>query len=145
MRDDGIVMLAWSDYVGITRCRAVPARQYAQCLESGLGWAVASQALTPFADLAPNPWGPMLEVRQVPDRSSRVTVDIWPDVPALDFVMCDSRTPDGELWDCCARGFLRKALDDLRAEAGVDLLAAFEHEFSLVPRSGVAPPSPWPR
>jgi glutamine synthetase len=82
----------------------------------------------------------MLEVRQVPDQSSRVTVDIWPDVPALDFVMCDSRTPDGELWDCCARGFLRKALDDLRAEAGVDLLAAFEHEFSLVPRSEVAPP-----
>ncbi len=140
MRDDGIVMLAWSDYVGITRCRAVPARQYAQRLESGLGWAVAGQALTPFADLAPNPWGPMLEVRQVPDQSSRVTVDIWPDVPALDFVMCDSRTPDGELWDCCARGFLRKALDDLRAEAGVDLLAAFEHEFSLVPRSEVAPP-----
>ena len=140
MRDDGIVMLAWSDYVGITRCRAVPARQYAQRLESGLGWAVAGQALTPFADLAPNPWGPMLEVRHVPDQSSRVTVDIWPDVPALDFVMCDSRTPDGELWDCCARGFLRKALDDLRAEAGVDLLAAFEHEFSLVPRSEVAPP-----
>ena len=140
MRDDGIVMLAWSDYVGITRCRAVPARQFAQRLESGLGWAVAGQALTPFADLAPNPWGPMLEVRQVPDQSSRVTVDIWPDVPALDFVMCDSRTPDGELWDCCARGFLRKALDDLRAEAGVDLLAAFEHEFSLVPRSEVAPP-----
>jgi len=140
MRDDAIVMLAWSDYVGITRCRAVPASQYAQRLETGLGWAVAGQALTPFADLAPNPWGPMLEVRQVPDQASRVTVDIWPDAPALDFVMCDSRTPDGELWDCCARGFLRKALDDLRAEAGVDLLAAFEHEFSLVPRSESAPP-----
>ncbi len=140
MTTDGIVMLAWSDYVGITRCRAVPARHYTQRLETGLGWAVAGQALTPFADLAPNPWGPMLEVRQVPDHSSRVTVDIWPDAPALDFVMCDSRTTDGELWDCCARGFLRKALDDLRAEAGVDLLAAFEHEFSLVPRSEGSPP-----
>ena len=140
MSHDGIVMLAWSDYVGVTRCRAVPSDQFTERLETGLGWAVAGQALTPFADIAPNPWGPMLEVRQVPDPTARFTVDIWPDAPALDFVMCDSRTPDGELWDCCARGFLRKALDDLRQEAGVELLAAFEHEFTVLPRSDVAPP-----
>jgi glutamine synthetase len=140
MSDDGLVMLAWSDYVGVTRCRGVLTSQFDERLETGLGWAVAGQALTPFADIAPNPWGPMLEVRQVPDPSSRVTVDIWPDAPPLDFVMCDSRTPDGESWDCCTRGFLRKALDDLRAEAGVELLAAFEHEFTVVPQTDVAPP-----
>lgn len=55
MRDDGIVMLAWSDYVGITRCRAVPARHYARRLETGLGWAVAGQALTPFVLDSPVP------------------------------------------------------------------------------------------
>jgi hypothetical protein len=32
MRDDAIVMLAWSDYVGITRCRAVPASHYAHAV-----------------------------------------------------------------------------------------------------------------
>ena len=140
MANEDIVMLAWSDYVGLTRCRAVPQRQFQDRLETGLGWAVAGQALTPFADIAPNPWGPMLEVRQVPVPETRVTVDIWPDAPPLDFVMCDSRTPDGELWDCCVRGFLTKALDDLKAETGVELLAAFEHEFTVLPLSDAAPP-----
>jgi hypothetical protein len=63
----GITMLGWSDYVGLIRCRAVPTHQLEARLEHGLGWAVAGQALTPFAELAPNPWGPMAEVRQVPD------------------------------------------------------------------------------
>ena len=64
--DGEVVLLAWSDYVGITRCRGVPAAALADRMEHGLGWAVAGQALTPFEDIAPNPWGPMLEVRQTP-------------------------------------------------------------------------------
>jgi glutamine synthetase len=51
----GITMLGWVDYVGLTRCRAVPPQQVASRLEHGLGWAVAGQALTPFAEIAPNP------------------------------------------------------------------------------------------
>jgi len=67
---DGITMLGWSDFVGLTRCRAVPRHQLDARLQYGLGWAVAGQALTPFAEIAPNPWGPMTEVRQVPDRAA---------------------------------------------------------------------------
>jgi len=140
MSDDGIVMLAWSDYVGVTRCRAVPSSQLASRMESGLGWAIAGQALTPFADIAPNPWGPMTEVRQIPDPSTHTRVEIWPNSPALDFVLCDSRNADGSDWDCCTRTFLRKALDDLRAETGLELLSAFEHEFVVVGDLPAAPP-----
>jgi glutamine synthetase len=132
MSVQGLVILAWSDYVGITRCRAVPIAQLDSRLESGLGWAVAGQALTPFADIAPNPWGPVTEVRQVPDPSTHTRVDLWPDVPALNFVLCDTRNPDGSIWECCTRGFLRDALDDLREETGLELLSAFEHEFLVL-------------
>ena len=128
----GIVMLAWSDYVGITRCRAVPASQMPGRFATGLGWAVAGQALTPFADIAPNPWGPMAEVRQVPDPGAHVRLDIWADRSPFEMYLCDSRNPDGSTWDCCTRGFLRDALEDLRRIAGVELVAAFEHEFTLV-------------
>jgi len=57
-RSHGITMLGWSDDVGLIRCRAVPSHRLEACLENGLGWAVAGQALTAFSEIAPNPWGP---------------------------------------------------------------------------------------
>ena len=66
MADGDIVYLAWNDLVGLTRVRGVPANEIKRRMEYGLGWAVAGQALTPFEDIAHNPWGPMLEVRQTP-------------------------------------------------------------------------------
>ena len=127
----GVVMLGWSDYVGITRCRSVPTERLDHVLADGLGWAVAGQALTPFADIAPNPWGPMAEVRQVPDLTTRTIVDFGAAEPAFDLVLCDSLNGDGSSWDCCTRSFLRIALDDFKAETGLELLAAFEHEFAV--------------
>ena len=61
-----IVLLMWTDYVGLTRCRGVPAAAFKSRHAHGLGWAVAGQSLTPFEDIAANPWGPMAEVRQTP-------------------------------------------------------------------------------
>lgn len=91
----GITMLGWSDYVGLIRCRAVPTHQLEARLEHGLGWAVAGQALTPFAELAPNPWGPMAEVRQVPDPSAHVVLPAYDGRAPFDLYLCDSRNPDG--------------------------------------------------
>ncbi|MBA3234367.1 MAG: glutamine synthetase [Chloroflexi bacterium] len=132
MNEREIVLLGWSDYVGITRCRGIPAAELSGRLEDGLGWAAAGQALTPFADIAPNPWGPMKEVRQVPVPETRTRVDLWEDVPALHFYLCDSRNPDGSTWDCCTRGFMNAALADFKRETGLDFIAAFEHEFTLI-------------
>lgn len=132
MGDDEIVLLGWSDYVGLTRCRGVPAGELERRMEHGLGWAVAGQALTPFADIAPNPWGPMTEVRQVPVPGTHTRVALWDDAPAFNLVLCDSRNPDGSDWECSTRGFMKSALDDLRRETGLELVSAFEHEFALL-------------
>lgn len=129
--DDGeIVLLVWTDYVGITRCRGVPAASFNSRRDYGLGWAVAGQALTPFEDIADNPWGPMTEVRQTPVLETQTRIAIWDDAPAFHFALCDSNL-DGKNWDCCVRGFYKKALADLKREAGLGFAAAFEHEFLL--------------
>jgi len=126
-----IALLAWNDYVGITRCRGLPADAIHSRMATGLGWAVAGQAMTPFGDIAPNPWGPTTEVRQIPVPDSMVRVDMWPDAPPLHMYLCDSKNTDGTDWDCCTRAFMRHAMDDFRAETGLEFMAAFEHEFLL--------------
>jgi glutamine synthetase len=131
MADGDIIYLAWSDLVGITRVRGVPAGEIRRRMDYGLGWAVAGQALTPFEHIAPNPWGPMLEVRQTPVVETETRVDIWPDGVPLHFFMCDSLMPDGSQWECCTRGFMKQALEALKAETGLQFVGAFEHEFLL--------------
>lgn len=125
-----IVLLVWTDYVGITRCRGVPVAQFKDRHATGLGWAVAGQALTPFEDIADNPWGPMTEVRQTPVLATQTRIAIWDDAPAFHFALCDSMLA-GKNWDCCVRGLLKDALADLKSETGLSLAAAFEHEFLL--------------
>jgi glutamine synthetase len=131
MADGDITYLAWNDLVGLTRVRGVPAIEMRRRMEYGLGWAVAGQALTPFEHIAPNPWGPMLEVRQTPVPETETRVDIWPDAGPLHFFMCDSLMPDGSHWECCTRGFMKQALETLKAETKLQFVGAFEHEFLL--------------
>jgi glutamine synthetase len=131
MADGDVIYLGWNDLVGITRVRGVPAGEISKRMAYGLGWAVAGQALTPFEDIAPNPWGPMLEVRQTPVPATETRVDIWPAASPLHFFLCDSKIADGSNWECCARGFMKKALDAFEAETGLQFMAAFEHEFLL--------------
>lgn len=131
MSDSGLIYLLWSDLVGMTRTRAVPLRDFEKRLESGLGWACAGQAMTPFEHLADNPWGPVDEVRQIPDPETRFEIPPADGHPALHAVICDSRPAPGEEWGACVRSFCRNAVADLKAETGLDLIAAFELEFLL--------------
>jgi glutamine synthetase len=131
MADGDITYLAWNDLVGLTRVRGVPTNEMRRRMEYGLGWAVAGQALTPFEHIAPNPWGPMLEVRQTPVPDTETKVDIWPDGIPLHFFLCDSLMPDGSNWDCCTRGFMKRALEALKKETRMQFVGAFEHEFLL--------------
>ena len=116
MSDSGLIYLLWSDLVGMTRTRAVPLRDFEKRLESGLGWACAGQAMTPFEHLADNPWGPVDEVRQIPDPETRFEIPPADGHPALHAVICDSRPAPGEEWGACVRSFCRNAVADLKAE-----------------------------
>ena len=131
MSSGELVFLVWNDLVGLNRTRGIPAFDYDRRKEHGLGWAMAGQALTPFEDIAPNPWGPMDEVRQTPDDHTRRRVSLRNDMPPLHMVMCNSLNIDGSPWECCTRSFMASALDDLEAETGLQLHIAYENEFLL--------------
>lgn len=128
---DEPVLLAWNDLVGMTRGRGIPARELPRRLRSGINWACAGQALTPFDDIADNPWGPMNEVHMTPDPAAGVRVPQEDGGPPLAFYLCDGLLPDGSAWECCTRGFLRNALEALEAETGLRIIAATELEFAL--------------
>ena len=131
MTSGELIFLVWNDLVGLSRTRGVPAGEYERRKEHGLGWALAGQAMTPFEDIAANPWGPMYEVRQIPDEDTRRRIELRPEHPPLHLVLCDSLNLDGSPWECCTRSFLASALADLKAETGLDLHIAYENEFAL--------------
>ena len=141
MASGELIFLVWADFVGVARTRGVPVSEYERRRDHGLGWAMAGQALTPFEDIADNPWGSMGEVRQTPAYATRLRVCLRPDHPPLHMVLCDSVNPDGSPWECCGRSFLARALADVHAETGLYLKIAYEHEFTLLGADlGWAPP-----
>jgi glutamine synthetase len=128
------------DLAGIVRGRWIPSDRVGERLAGGVGWVPANSSITPFDPLAEdNPHGPLGDVRLRPDPATHVRVDLGQEATALEFFLCDVVRTDGTAWDCCPRTFLRVALDDLRREAGVRLLASFEHEFQVVDDSPAEP------
>src|SRR4051794_23699973 len=139
---DELVAFLYPDLSGLSRGRAVPARDLERRLVTGVGWVPADQAITALGPLAePNPWGSLGDLRLIPDPVTRTRVDLWPDLPALHFLFCDARAMDGTPWDACPRVLLRAAAEALRQETGLRLCATFEHEFVLQGHAPVPPPA----
>jgi len=135
-----LVAFLHADLSGLNRGRAFPAGDLEERLRVGVGWVPADQALTPFDVIAdPNPWGPLGDLRLLPDPSTEVRVDLWPEASPLHFLLCDAVNTDGSPWDACPRALLTRALDDLVQESGLRLAAGFEQEFHL---SGLARAGP---
>lgn len=121
-----------TDLAGVTRGRFVPARRLERIAETGVGWLQADLSLTPFNTIVhPNPWGSTGDLRLVPDLSARFRTDLTGSATPFDLVCGDLVELDGTPWNCCPRTILRTALADLEAEAGLTIVAAFEHEFGL--------------
>jgi glutamine synthetase len=132
----------YCDLAGIVRGRLLSSASVDQRLVSGAAWVPANLSLTPFGPIAElDPHGPTGDVRLVPDPGTRVSVEFGDEVPPLDLLLCDVVETDGSAWACCPRTFLTSALHDLERQAGVRLLAAFEHEFQFVDDS--PPPLPF--
>ncbi len=142
MSSSELVALVCCDLGAIVRGRSLPAGELSEQAACGVGWVPANHALTPIGTLAePNPFGSTGDLRLLADLDTFVHVDAAPDTraDALEFVLCDITTTEGEPWECCPRGFLRAALQELHAQTGLRVLASFEHEFQLL---SDAPPAP---
>ena len=123
-----------TDLIGVTRGRSFPTDELDTYQVAGCGWVPANSALTPQDIIASsNPWGAYGDLRLIPDMSSRVTVNNGPDAnaPALDFIHGDIRETDGRPWGACPRTLLHNEVERYRGELGLQINAAFEHEFNL--------------
>ena len=143
MSADELVAFVCCDLGAIVRGRSLPACELAGHVEHGVGWVPANHALTPIGTLAePNPFGSTGDLRLLPDLDAHVRVQAIggedAEAATLEFLLCDIAETDGSLWQCCPRTYLRRALEDLRAETGLRALASFEHEFQLLSSSPAA-------
>lgn len=130
MSKQHFLFLGHQDLSGIVRGRSVPREGRKQALTGGLPWVPANYSIGP-TNLLPgdNPFGPMGEIRLIPDQSALATLPAYDNRPAFDFVLCDARMPDGTPWSCCPRTALKNAVSRLKSEAGLTMKVAFEHEF----------------
>ncbi|WP_336354486.1 glutamine synthetase [Pseudomonas granadensis] len=129
-----LTTLVTTDLIGITRGRSFPTDELEHYQATGCGWVPANSALTPQDIIAStNPWGAYGDLRLIPDLSSRVIVSNGPDAnaPALDFIHGDIRETDGRPWGACPRTLLRDEIERYRDDLGLQVNAAFEHEFNL--------------
>ncbi|MEM8789239.1 MAG: glutamine synthetase family protein [Pseudomonadota bacterium] len=116
---------------GIVRGRSVPSARADAALRDGLPWVPANLTIGALNTLpADNPFGPVGEIRLMPDPDARVTLR-RADTPSFDLALCDFTERDGRPWDCCPRTALKAAARDLETETGLTMKVAFEHEFTL--------------
>jgi glutamine synthetase len=117
-------VIATADLAGICRGRSVPAGS-----ADAVGWVPADLGITAFGDLADNPFGSLGDLYIRADPGSFVPL---PTVGAeVALALGDLRHADGTPWACCPRNLLRSALAQLKADTGLTVSAAFEHEFVL--------------
>ncbi|SDK22169.1 L-glutamine synthetase [Pseudomonas delhiensis] len=123
-----------TDLAGVTRGRSLPAAAVAEQLAGGCGWVPANSALTPQDIIAgDNPWGSHGDLRLLPDPQAHLYLEQGPDplAPPLDYYHGDLVETDGTPWPVCPRTLLREEIARYR-ELGLQVTAAFEHEFTLL-------------
>ena len=134
-----LTWLVHTDLAAMTRGRAIT--DYDPDGAQSVGWVPADLGLDPFGALVDNPWGPVGDLRLVPDPATLVHVQGTPEASAMNFVLCTATDLEGKPWRSCPRAALLSQAARLEEEFGLSLLAAFEQEFSHV--TDAAPPAPF--
>jgi glutamine synthetase len=123
-----LIFVGTCDLAGIVRGTGFPEAALAQRLRQGVGLAPSNIMMSAFGPIYDTPYGTAGDLMLMPDASSYVEVE-FDDGDAERFYLGDIQMLSGQFWPCCPRHFLRRALAALDAEAGLDIVAAFEQEF----------------
>ena len=129
MQREEMVFVGVCDLAGHLRGKALPLVDLESRLRGGVGYTGANIMMSAFGAIHDNTWRTLGELALIPDRSTRVEVEFTGSA-AERFYLADIRTPDDRPWSCCPRDFLRRALEELQHESGLQILAAFEQEFT---------------
>lgn len=124
---DRLIFVATSDVAGITRGKAFPAAELASRRLKGVGWTPTNVMINCFDGIAEGPFGSLGDLALVPDGDAGFTAG---DGEGR-VIIGDIRELDGTPWSCCTRSILKAALSRLADVAGLQMIAAFEHEFQF--------------
>jgi glutamine synthetase len=125
---EDIIFVGVCDLAGHMRGKAFPAADLESRLHKGMGYTGGNIMMSAFGPIYDNPFGTVGDLALIPDPSTKVDVGFEGFAPER-FYLADIRTPDGTSWSCCPRNFLRRAIEDLQREAGLQIFSAFEQEF----------------
>ena len=128
MQREQIAFVGTSDLSGHFRGKSFPAADLAARLERGVGLAPTNIFLSAFGPIQMTTFGTQGEVFLIPDASTRVLVP-FEGSTAEYFFLGDIITLEGSPWDFCPRHVLRRALEELKRETGLCLLASLELVF----------------
>jgi glutamine synthetase len=131
--DLNLVRILYCDNDGMVRGKATGRSALAQRLEAGIGLTLAMQAFTILDHLASfEGMGPVGEIRLVPDPATFV---VAPYLPRTGVALADMETVEGEPYAADGRAFLKRMVARA-ADRGLEILAAFEPEWTLARREG---------
>jgi len=124
-----LIFAATCDLSGKVRGKAFPENQLEKRLERGVSWIPSNVQINCFDGIAEGPFDALGDLLLIPDRDAGVTAEFGARTER--FILGDIVTLEREPWDFCTRSLLKTSLKRLDDVAGVQLLAAFEHEFQL--------------
>ena len=125
---EALAFIGTSDLAGLLRGKSIPLAALARRMASGVGITHSNLMLSPFGPILDTPFGTAGDLMLVPDPGTGIAIPALAG-PDLRLLLGDFRTTDNEAWECCPRGFLRRALGTLEAEFGLRLLSTFEQEL----------------
>jgi glutamine synthetase len=125
-----LIFVATCDISGHVRGKGFAARELPARLRKGVGWTGSNLMMAPQGPIWDTPFGTAGDFMIVPDPAAEVRVDFADGSAVEHFFLGDICNTDGTPWECCPRDFLRRAVRELEAEAGLRVLAGFEQEFT---------------
>lgn len=126
---DEIVMLCVNDYASQTRGKGFPLSELPYRKTHGMGLAPTNLVINAFGETPATPWASRGELLMMPDMSTELLIPADEEHPNSRLLLADLLEFDGSPWGCCPRHLLRRAITALRDEFGLQVKAAFEHEF----------------
>ncbi|MBO6724460.1 MAG: glutamine synthetase [Rhizobiaceae bacterium] len=129
MNQTPLMFAATCDIAGKVRGKAFPAEDTQRRLRRGVGWTPTNVQITCFDTISESPFGALGDLLLIPDETTGVEASFGETIER--FMLGDIVTLEGEPWSLCTRAVLKSALARLERLAGVQVIAAFEHEFQL--------------
>ncbi len=128
---EDLILICCSDIAGQVRGKGFPKSRLDQHRRFGVGWTPTNIMINCLGSIPATPFGPRGDLYLVPADSPEVVLDFADGTPVERWFVGDILNLDETPWDCCPRAFLKRALGELAAAAGLRLKASFEHEFHL--------------